>query len=162
MRVVSRITIHVFPLLLMGCFAYTIRVTPQAPSGGAGGRDQTQMAEVVAATAEVAHSFGLKEHPDLAFIQKHSAESDVYEYSIVADFTREPDAETQYGGVILWVGAHKRTGQLAVVIRDLRHGSHTAFTRDLENAVVKALQVRFPSQVVSVEREWEGPILLAP
>ena len=162
MKAISRFAIQFSPLLLMGCFAYTIEVTPQAASGEAGGMDKAQMAEVVAAITDIAHSFGLKEHPDLAFIERHSAESDVYEYRIIADFTRGADAETRYGGVILWVGVHKKTGQLGVVIRDLRHGSHTPFTRDLENTVVSALQAQFPSQVVSVEREWEGPILLAP
>ncbi len=138
-------------LLLWGCCQYTIRFT-MAPTGSG---DENTQAEVLAGVSAVADRFGLIRDPD---VERASAEHWGYGDRIIGDYSRGSDRETRYATIILWVGIHKETGELTVVIRDLRHGSHTEFTQELEDALLAALSARLPSYNFEVRRYWEVPI----
>jgi hypothetical protein len=107
--------------------------------------------EAVAVVAEVVRDFGFEANPRVEFLKRDSATSDLWEYRLVADYTRSyPDPPRS--NIIVSVGVHKETGQLAVMITDLPLGLEEEFTASLEQSLVKALGERLPSHTVRVER----------
>jgi hypothetical protein len=141
---------------LCGCFSYTIFLAMHPDE-----RMEPDVEAVVVTVSDVARRFKFTPNPNLDRLRRQSEESDYWWYRVVADYLRY-DKGTGYATIIVTVAVHKETGQVAVQIRDLDHGSRTDFTRELETALRTALAARFPSDEIEVKEKRGGPHIFAP
>lgn len=159
-KVRGRLTILIFLApVAQGCFAYTIQIALDHLGKQEATCNDTAAVQVV--VAEVARDFQFTQDPSITLLRSLSRDS-ASEYTVLDSYNKQSDSETHYAGIRLSVVTDKRSGQLSIVIRDLRHGSQTDFTRRLEETITTSLTARVPSCEMKIEREWEGPILFAP
>ncbi len=141
-------------LLCVGCNPFWLEMTFEArnPRAQTTALSSEERSKLLAAVAQTARTFGLKESEGLegpyglkAMIDKDHR----WPNQLLASYKRK-DEKTQYSRIVLNVLRNKATDEVSVSVEDRDGGSYEEFTKDLEAALSSALASALPSRRVVV------------